>query len=113
MGCRLNCLDEPFHMVVPKPIQTKFGIHNRLESCDTLETIESNLMCPVFFSVSQRCGDCPACGPGVSDPQVSPLTHFLFAFCKSSYSAVSVPRQERLKRKPFVLKKLFCNDTCL
>ena len=33
MGCRLNRLDEPIFMVVPKPILTEFGIHPKLESC--------------------------------------------------------------------------------
>ena len=33
MGYRLNRLDEPVFMVVPKPLQTEFGIHYRLESC--------------------------------------------------------------------------------
>ena len=29
----LNRLDEPVFMVPPKPMQTEFGIHYRLESC--------------------------------------------------------------------------------
>ena len=33
MGYRLNCLDEPVFMAVPKPMLTEFGIHHRLESC--------------------------------------------------------------------------------
>ena len=33
MGYRLNRLDEPVFMVVPKPMLTEFGIHHRLESC--------------------------------------------------------------------------------
>ena len=33
MGYRLNCLDEPVFMAVPKPMLTEFGIHFRLESC--------------------------------------------------------------------------------
>ena len=33
MGYRLNRLDEPVLMEVPKPMQTEFGIHYRLESC--------------------------------------------------------------------------------
>ena len=33
MGYRLNRLDEPVFMAVPKPLQTEFGIHYRLESC--------------------------------------------------------------------------------
>ena len=34
MGYRLNCLDAPVFMVVPKPMQTEFGIHLGLESCE-------------------------------------------------------------------------------
>ena len=34
MGYRLNCLDELVFMAVSKPMQTEFGIHHRLESCD-------------------------------------------------------------------------------
>ena len=30
---RLNCLDEPIFMAVPKLMLTEFGIHYRLESC--------------------------------------------------------------------------------
>ena len=33
MGYRLNRLDEPFFMAVPKPMLTEFGIHHRFESC--------------------------------------------------------------------------------
>ena len=33
MGYRLNCLDEPIFMAVPKLMLTEFGIHYRLESC--------------------------------------------------------------------------------
>ena len=33
MGYRLNRLDEPVFMAGPKPMQTEFGIHQRLESC--------------------------------------------------------------------------------
>ena len=29
----LNRLDEPVFMAVPKPMQTEFGIHHRLECC--------------------------------------------------------------------------------
>ena len=36
MGYRLNRLDEPVFMAVSKPMQTEFGIHHRLESCDYL-----------------------------------------------------------------------------
>ena len=33
VGYRLNRLDEPVFMAVPKPMLTEFGIHHRLESC--------------------------------------------------------------------------------
>ena len=33
MGYRLNRLDEPVFMAEPKPMRSKFGIHQRLESC--------------------------------------------------------------------------------
>ena len=33
MGNRLNRLDEPVFMALPKPMQTEFGIHPGLESC--------------------------------------------------------------------------------
>ena len=33
MGYRLNRLNEPVLMAVPKPMQTEFDIHHRLESC--------------------------------------------------------------------------------
>ena len=33
MGYRLNRLDEPVFMAVPKPMLTEFRIHYRLESC--------------------------------------------------------------------------------
>ena len=33
MGYRLNRLDEPVFMAGQKPMQTEFGIHQRLESC--------------------------------------------------------------------------------
>ena len=36
MGYRLNRLDEPVFMAVSKPLLTEFGIHHRLESCDSL-----------------------------------------------------------------------------
>ena len=35
MGYRWNRRDEPIFMAGPKPMQTEFGIHRRLESCDT------------------------------------------------------------------------------
>ena len=33
MGYHLNRLYKPIYMAGPKPMQTEFGIHNRLESC--------------------------------------------------------------------------------
>ena len=39
MGYRLNRLDEPVFMAVPKPMLTEFGIHYRLESCALLQVI--------------------------------------------------------------------------
>ena len=36
---RLNRLDEPVFMAVPKPMLSEFGIHNSLESCDALSTL--------------------------------------------------------------------------
>ena len=33
MGYRLNRLDESVFMAGPKPMQTEFAIHHRLESC--------------------------------------------------------------------------------
>ena len=41
MGYRLNRLDEPIFMAVPKPMLTEFGIHYILESCGShLKTIK-------------------------------------------------------------------------
>ena len=36
MGYLLNRLDEPVLMAVSKPLLTEFGIHHRLESCDSV-----------------------------------------------------------------------------
>ena len=36
MGYRLNRLDEPIFMAVPKTILTEFGIYYRLENCGQL-----------------------------------------------------------------------------
>ena len=36
MGYRLNCLDEPILIAVSKPLLTEFGIHHRLESCESV-----------------------------------------------------------------------------
>ena len=44
MGYRLNHLDEPVFMAVPKPMQTEFGIHSRSESCDIFGAGKSTSM---------------------------------------------------------------------
>ena len=44
MGYRLNRLDEPVFMAVPKPILTEFGIHYRLESCVVLSEARRPLL---------------------------------------------------------------------
>ena len=36
MGYRLNRIDEPVSMAVPKPMLTEFGINHRLESYESL-----------------------------------------------------------------------------
>ena len=36
VGYRLNRLDEPVVVAVPKPMQTEFGIHYRFELCVVL-----------------------------------------------------------------------------
>ena len=38
MGYCLNRLDELVFMAGPKPMGTEFGIHHRLESCESLST---------------------------------------------------------------------------
>ena len=38
MGYRLNRLDEPVFIAVSKAMQTEFGIHHRLESCEFVFT---------------------------------------------------------------------------
>ena len=40
MGYRLNRLDEPVFIAVSKPLLTEFGIHHRLESCDSFLPIK-------------------------------------------------------------------------
>ena len=50
MGYRLNRLDEPVFMAVPKPMLTECGIHYRLESCALLTE----------FWVNHRLGSCEA-----------------------------------------------------
>ena len=56
MGYRLNRLDEPIFMAGPKPMQTEFGIHPRLESCVKHTTkLSANLV--KFFAENGR--TCP------------------------------------------------------
>ena len=43
VGYRLNRLDEPVLMAVPKHMQTEFGIHHRLESCGPFSWQGQNL----------------------------------------------------------------------
>ena len=50
MGYRLNRLDESVLMAVPKPMQTEFGIHYRLQSCGKSLTIEYEIHWKVIFS---------------------------------------------------------------
>ena len=47
MGYHLNCLDELVFMAGPKPMQTEFGIHQRLESCVLFSPLLTNFP---FFS---------------------------------------------------------------
>ena len=59
MGCRLNRLDEPVFMAVPKPTLTEFGIHNILESFreifqDILDNLSFILMVAFAYIVSSR-----------------------------------------------------------
>ena len=49
VGYRLNRLDEPVFIALSKPLLTEFGIHYRLESCDSLN---------VFFMTSFRPPTC-------------------------------------------------------
>ena len=44
MGYRLNRLDDPVFMAVPKPMLTEFGIHYRLESCVVLSEARRPLL---------------------------------------------------------------------
>ena len=48
MGYRLNRLDEPIFMAVPKPMLTEFGIHYILESC--VETIKMVVLALLLLS---------------------------------------------------------------
>ena len=59
MGYRLNRLDEPVFMAVPKPTLTEFGIHYRLESFreifqDILDNLSFILMVAFAYIVSSR-----------------------------------------------------------
>ena len=47
MGYRLNRLDQPVFMAVPKPMLTEFGIHYRLENCEVF----------IFPDVNQKVRD--------------------------------------------------------
>ena len=51
MGYRLNRLDEPVFMAVPKPMLTEFGIHHRLESCADERSV-GNLLFAIISLVS-------------------------------------------------------------
>ena len=48
MGYRLNRLDEPVFMAVPKPLQTEFGIHYRLESCGIRKKSPKNIKTGIY-----------------------------------------------------------------
>ena len=49
MGYRLNRLDEPIFMAVPKPMLIEFGIHYRSESCGP-ERLFSTMLLLIFSS---------------------------------------------------------------
>ena len=51
MGYRLNRLDEPVFVAVPKPMLTEFGIHQRLESC-VKDNILRIAVVKTYFSVN-------------------------------------------------------------
>ena len=44
VGYRLNCLDEPVFVTVSKPMQTEFGIHHRLESCEDYQHSQKHII---------------------------------------------------------------------
>ena len=52
MGYRLNRLDEPVFMAVPKPMLTEFGIHYRLESCVSLYKTHCKKNCCSFIGLT-------------------------------------------------------------
>ena len=66
MGYRLNCLDEPVFIAVPKPFLTEFGIHYRLESCEGVhfcrispgKDLTSTLVQIRMFGVPNGLGEC-------------------------------------------------------
>ena len=51
MGYRLNRLDAPVFMAVPKPMLTEFGIYYRLESCEAEIRLPRNraMACSVIW----------------------------------------------------------------
>ena len=51
MGYRLNRLDEPVFIAVSKPLLTEFGIHYRLESCDTHYKVSHGFVCSMFIDL--------------------------------------------------------------
>ena len=48
MGYRLNRVDEPVFMADPKPLRTEFGIHLRLESCESGLVVGHSLVYPLI-----------------------------------------------------------------
>ena len=48
MGYCLNRLDEPVFMTGPKPKQTEFSIHQRLENCVNVQSIGSKVVTPTL-----------------------------------------------------------------
>ena len=53
MGYRLNRLDEPVLMAVPKPMQIEFGIHHRLESCVTHNRYVSSKSASIYCGLNE------------------------------------------------------------
>ena len=51
MGYRLIRLDEPVFIAVSKPLLTEFGIHYRLESCDTHYKVSQGFICSMFIDL--------------------------------------------------------------
>ena len=50
MGYRFNRLDEAVFVTVSNPVQTEFGIHHRLESCDGLLLKQKRIHISNFIS---------------------------------------------------------------